>query len=490
MPENTITLNQLTATLFPILMMNNSGSNNMIMLCLFQFITYVVSNFHSICEHFSSFMNKGHVSISFVSTYNTTGQVTSRSFEYRAIMHHIVQQLLSGKLCNHNICIIDDNERIVFTCGKKIYLTNDIYLTYNTQLNNASKDEYVVVDTIKLCNSRNDYAALKQFVKDVENDCTIYNMYSNKQLSLFCLKKMGPPSIKYSQSTLDPNKTFDNIFIQEKQILIDKLDYFKNSRELCARIGKQYTLAFLFYGQPGCGKTSCIKAIATYLNRHIIRVNVQKVRTADDFERLFLSKEINYYTIPLDQRLYVFEEVDCGEWGEMLMSRIQIPKRKDDKPTDTILLDLITKQHSINYSDKSSSSDEPTEKEFSLTLSNVLETLDGLHNMDGRMCIFTTNHPERIDPAILRPGRIDHIIEFKKMKKENINALYTAWFGHSIPLNIYQCMQDEQFTQADVGCLFSNDNMTYIHNVLCGVDRIDSRKPVTQCIVSHDITLE
>ena len=47
-----------------------------------------------------------------------------------------------------------------------------------------------------------------------------------------------------------------------------------------------------------------------------------------------------------------------------------------------------------------------------LTLANLLEVLDGVMEMDGRMLVITTNYPERLDKALIRPGRIDRKIEF------------------------------------------------------------------------------
>lgn len=47
-------------------------------------------------------------------------------------------------------------------------------------------------------------------------------------------------------------------------------------------------------------------------------------------------------------------------------------------------------------------------------MQTLLNAMDGVIENPGRILIFTCNHPERLDLAFLRPGRIDHIIEFKK----------------------------------------------------------------------------
>ena len=59
-------------------------------------------------------------------------------------------------------------------------------------------------------------------------------------------------------------------------MLLKRLEYFENNKQEYARIGTPYTLGFMFYGEPGCGKTSTIKAIANQTQRHIIDINLSK----------------------------------------------------------------------------------------------------------------------------------------------------------------------------------------------------------------------
>jgi SpoVK/Ycf46/Vps4 family AAA+-type ATPase len=68
-----------------------------------------------------------------------------------------------------------------------------------------------------------------------------------------------------------------------------------------------------------------------------------------------------------------------------------------------------------------------SEKE-TLDLSFLLNLLDGTLEANGRILIITTNFPERIDRALIRPGRIDLIVNFKKcsvpVMQEMVNAFY------------------------------------------------------------------
>lgn len=80
--------------------------------------------------------------------------------------------------------------------------------------------------------------------------------------------------------------------------------------------------------------------------------------------------------------------------------------------------------------------------------------------------VMSSNHPEKLDKALVRPGRIDMTLEFKKLTRENVNNLYKLWFGRSIPDSVYARMKDRALTQADIGLLFSSRNLKKIHSAL------------------------
>ena len=63
-----------------------------------------------------------------------------------------------------------------------------------------------------------------------------------------------------------------------------------------------------------------------------------------------------------------------------------------------------------------------------LSLSDLLEAFDGVLEMKGRMMVITTNHLEKLDPALIRPGRVDTMLEFKKSKKETVREIFEHFF--------------------------------------------------------------
>lgn len=64
-----------------------------------------------------------------------------------------------------------------------------------------------------------------------------------------------------------------------------------------------------------------------------------------------------------------------------------------------------------------------------LTYSGFLNTIDGVRSQEGRMVIMTTNHKEKLDPALLRPGRIDLSIKLNYATKFQVQKLFERFFG-------------------------------------------------------------
>ena len=105
-------------------------------------------------------------------------------------------------------------------------------------------------------------------------------------------------------------KTFDNIFFKDKDILIKKLNYFLANEEKYKKKGIPYNIGFLFYGNPGCGKTSCIKAISNYTKRHVVEINLKQIETCGEFINIFNDDMMNDNCIPHRKKIIVLEDID------------------------------------------------------------------------------------------------------------------------------------------------------------------------------------
>ena len=252
-------------------------------------------------------------------------------------------------------------------------------------------------------------------------------------------------------------KSFDNLFFEHKQDLINRLDFYKHTSEY-ARLGIPHTLGLLFHGEPGCGKTSTIKAIAKYLNRSIICINMKHVKTIDELRYLFLSNFVSFgasvnglYCLNKN-RIYVFEEIDCSteDIDNPFLDREIIKSITDKENThnkDSESMSII--KELIKDEDKK----QPSISKHKITLGEVLELLDGISEPDDRIIIFTTNQPERLDKALIRPGRIDLQIQFKKLRRVDINNLFKVWFNRDIGKKQLNQIKDYCLSQAEFGKL-------------------------------------
>jgi len=279
----------------------------------------------------------------------------------------------------------------------------------------------------------------------------------------------------YSEFKFESGKSFTNIFYPEKEDIMKRLDFFTNNKEWYKRRGIPYTMGFMFYGEPGCGKTSTIKAIANHTNRHIVSIPLNKIRTAKELLNIFYNTQMNYKDIPLHQRLYVLEDIDAADLKDIVGERSEKDNKdkdgnnednnstsasgdKEDSGIDLNLLNIL--KPSVGLA---------ALKTTKLTLSALLEVLDGVMEMDGRMLIITTNYPERLDKALIRPGRIDMKVSFGPMTAKNILEMFEHYYEQDIPKEFdTTLLPDLKWTPAEVTQVFLN----FIHSPLKGLQEL------------------
>jgi hypothetical protein len=251
----------------------------------------------------------------------------------------------------------------------------------------------------------------------------------------------------YTKSKFTTNRTFDNVFFEERKHVQNRTKFFLENRAWYDKKGVPYTLGFMFHGPPGCGKTSSVKAVANEGRRHIINVQLSEIKTKAQLHHLFFNDEIHVYngtnteryTIPVSERLYVIEDIDA--MGDTVL------RREWKKPTAA-----IKKPDSGDpFADRNGEPDKEV-----LDLSFLLNLLDGTLEANGRILIITTNFPERIDRALVRPGRIDMIVNFKKCSLPVLREMIQAFYEKDIEIPEVEALA-YKWTPAEVNqILFRN----------------------------------
>ena len=125
----------------------------------------------------------------------------------------------------------------------------------------------------------------------------------------------------YTEFTFSSGKNFKNLFFPEKEELIEKIKFFMDNKSWYLEHGIPYMFGLLLHGEPGCGKTSTIKAIANMTQRHIVSVPLKNIKKMSDLYQALYGGKINKASIPMDKRLYILEDIDCAGLDDIMKDR-------------------------------------------------------------------------------------------------------------------------------------------------------------------------
>lgn len=268
----------------------------------------------------------------------------------------------------------------------------------------------------------------------------------------------SPKFFTYSMNEFHTSKSFSNVFGSHVQELKERLDLFINHPEWYDQRGIPHSLGILLHGIPGAGKTSTIKAIARDTNRHIFNISLRPYTSQKQMMNLFFNENVVVasdgtnpitYNIPLHQRIYVIEDIDC-------LSNVVYDRS-------------IQKQSQIN------------EDGDAITLSFLLNLLDGVLETPGRILIITSNYPERLDSALVRPGRIDVKISFEFASRDLIAEIMNNFYSIEIEKGEIPEMLETQMSPAEVLeslCTNFKDWRAAIDHMVRKVERIKQKATI------------
>jgi hypothetical protein len=187
-------------------------------------------------------------------------------------------------------------------------------------------------------------------------------------------------------------RPFDSIFIPEKNAVLADIHDFQKKEDEYSKFGIPYKRNYLFEGPPGTGKTSLIVGLASELNMDICMMTLGP--GVDD------SVFINAVSNVKDSTLFILEDVDC-------------------------LFNVYDRQEEGNQGH--------TNAAPNLTFSSVLNVLDGLARRHRQITIMTTNNISKMDRAFMRPGRIDKVVRFGWVTRDQA----TEMIQHLVPHFLY-----------------------------------------------------
>lgn len=208
----------------------------------------------------------------------------------------------------------------------------------------------------------------------------------------------------------------------EKERLLDDITKFKSSRERYRSLGVPYHRGYLFYGPPGTGKTSLVSAIAEKFGMLIYATNLAHF---NDRSLVSAMNDVEQNSVIL------FEDVDCMKSGDARSYAEETSPPPQSKPPGT------------------------KDDRFGVTLSGLLNALDGFSAPDNVLFVMTSNRIEALDPALLRPGRIDYRLHLGKATEHQKIALYRRFFPRAslVEAQLFVERNPAAETMAEFQCL-------------------------------------
>lgn len=192
-----------------------------------------------------------------------------------------------------------------------------------------------------------------------------------------------------------PSRPFSSIIVEGsiKNDLRQDAIRFLNSEKWYVGKGIPYRRGYLLHGPPGCGKTSLITALAGELRLPIVLVPLND-RDMDDRSLMELLGDA-----PRDS-IVLIEDIDCA-----------LPKSDGGQSKAALHHRMMGR--------------------LPVTLSGLLNAIDGVGAQEGRLLFMTTNHVDRLDEALIRPGRVDVRFHLSKASREAAGELFDQFFASS-----------------------------------------------------------
>ncbi|GKB27164.1 AAA-ATPase ASD, mitochondrial-like protein [Tanacetum coccineum] len=245
----------------------------------------------------------------------------------------------------------------------------------------------------------------------------------------------------WTQVVFEHPATFQTLAMNphKKQEIIEDLTTFSKAEDFYTRIGRAWKRGYLLYGPPGTGKSTMIAAMANFLGYDIYDLELTAVSDNTELRKLLIETS--------SKSIIVIEDIDCSV--DLTSQRKLNEKEEEEEESDQ------TKRKESGSTKKPTRSTDRNPTASKVTLSGLLNFIDGLWSAckGERLIVFTTNHVDKLDPALIRRGRMDKHIElgyccFESFKVLANNYLYLE--SHVLFDTIRVMLEETDMTPADV----------------------------------------
>ncbi|KAG2299630.1 hypothetical protein Bca4012_011201 [Brassica carinata] len=208
--------------------------------------------------------------------------------------------------------------------------------------------------------------------------------------------------------------TFETLAMDpiKKERIMDDLRDFAEGQTFYQKTGRAWKRGYLLYGPPGTGKSSMIAAMANHLGYDIYDLELTEVHSNSELRKLLMKTS--------SKSIIVIEDIDCS-------INLTNRKKSSGNAATRSYYDMETRPGGTGIGSGEESGNGNT-----ITLSGLLNFTDGLWSCCGseRIFVFTTNHIEKLDPALLRSGRMDMHIHMSYCDFPSLKILLRNYLGY------------------------------------------------------------
>ncbi|KAF1998174.1 P-loop containing nucleoside triphosphate hydrolase protein [Amniculicola lignicola CBS 123094] len=270
-------------------------------------------------------------------------------------------------------------------------------------------------------------------IKELLNYIKKWNLNKdNKSTTIFRpAPKEDRKDYAWDRQSCRPSRPMSTVSLdtaQKSKIVMDINEYLHpaSARWYAAR-GIPYRRGYLFYGPPGTGKTSLSFALAGIFGLDIYCISLMEVGLSEsDLNKLFAH---------LPRRCIVLlEDIDSAGLRRPDEPATDAKDTASSTASDAGTDDGLTK---ISKADAIPGSLKPATVATSggfkslISLSGLLNAIDGVASHEGRVLIMTTNCPEKLDAALIRPGRVDLQVQFTLATKDQTRDIFKRMYSSS-----------------------------------------------------------
>lgn len=376
--------------------------------------------------------------------------------------------------------IVSQPEKFVLDKNKNIYaLCKSSSGDENTS--NDKVSTRIEKITIQIYSNKISLSELQQYINDITIEY-LSNIKTNRfnKKFIYVLEKIKSDDedsrySNWSETEFVTCRTFNNLFFDGKKELLEKIDFFINNREWYEKKGIPWTCGIGLSGPPGTGKTSFIKALGKHTGYHLVFLSLKIIKTRQQLQKFFFEDRYNSdndpHSITFEKKITVIEDIDCI--GDIILKREKKFNKKlatdihntnstnsendindflkGKSENDNVKLgDVLKSVMDINASDTGKMQMCLPKDEDLITLDDILNLWDGIRETPGRILMISSNHYNELDPALIRPGRIDITHEFSNASHNTISEMYRHLFEKEINRESLETIQEFLYSPAEI----------------------------------------